>query len=217
MNNKVLIFLLSILLSGCAQIGNILIPAHPDSLSKPDLPNPSALILDNGSIECVPKAHLDVVSPDVVLKVFNAVLAADKKQYDTSFSATTSTCNFNDVELIKFKPTVKDGSPILDYEISLIKPGNAIVIEETKRDVKLLSNKVAAYPIATLLGKHNRHLLIGTWDQKIGNILGFINPVMMIHAIWGAFDESLYETDIVAKIKIAPIIHVNGENKFADI
>jgi hypothetical protein len=86
------------------------------------------------------------------------------------------------------------------------------------KDIQLsgVQSKVAASPYVTL--KNGENPLSGDeWDQNIGNLFGFINPIMMIHALYGLYDDSIYETEIVTKIKIEPVIQINGENKYADI
>jgi hypothetical protein len=50
---------------------------------------------------------------------------------------------------------------------------------------------------------HETNPLSGdSWSSKIGNFIGFVNPFMIFHAIYGVFDDDIYKVNTQVKIRI---------------
>lgn len=223
MNMKTLtITLILIVLPGCAEVANIIVPPHPRSLIEHKNPD---VIVNTVNKEAFSTMSADVAG--IAKDGLRAALLADQKQYSASFTTRyfTTSDKFDDLCSISFYFNPKlvphnkgvDNDDTFSYTLRIDRNVNGRILKlEHEATVRSLQSKVAVWPVLSWINDSSFELG-NKWDHIAGNIIGVVNPFMMIHAFYGIFDESIYETDLVAKLKIQPIIEVNGERKFASI
>lgn len=193
-----LVACLSLSTAGCSSIGNVFFAPHPASLAEiePELTmNPGSCDRSEASSQSLAGSAVGVA-----VGLLGSGLKKEAKRYKASYSATTSsdleqTCQISLVEL-----------DVVDLILELDKTKIAIRVKDGTFNPERVKAKVTAWPLRTVFtaDDHNPFKNQGI-ASGIGTAFGFVNPLMMLHFMWGLFDDDIYKVAYAAKVRIETI------------
>ncbi len=122
----------------------------------------------------------------------------------------------NESELVDLVTSRLGRTQLVNFNIYLDKSGSTLRLNIDKPEFKGFRSKVAAWPLVTAI--KGRNPWAGeSWSSKIGNTIGFINPLMILHAIYALFDEDVYSVDTKVKVRIDSVATVGAQPRLINV
>jgi hypothetical protein len=204
-----------VLNSGCTALGNLILSPHPDSLR--DITDDDVSLELFQEADCKPKTKSSFVGGPIApllvgvgVALIKEMLSTESSKYKASYTGTASAEDFRKSNCIQLSSISSRSKRKLSiFKAPLERQATSFVLSDATLTVHGFKSKVAAWPIVTLL--HGRNPFDGdTLSSIVGNALGLINPFMMVHALYGLFDDDVYRVDIKVKAKIDVILSKGG-------
>lgn len=187
----------------CTSVGNVLFAPHPASLEDP---KPTLALTTESGATCLDRKPTDATAKMVpaaaagaAVAVIQMLLEKEAEQYKATYSAAGSG-DLGQTRCLRFSAP---GTVSLELELD---PGTtAVRVSDGYLEVRGTQAKVAAFPWRTL-AKGDNPFGSDDWSSRIGNGFGFVNPLMLLHFLWGLVDSSVYEVDIAARVQMDTVV-----------
>lgn len=203
--------------SGCNTIGNLLISPHPDSLAKPE-----AKLALRG-VACDDEEFSAAAASDLVgvaVSLLQDVLEHEAKRYSASYSAGTA------ADLVLPGCLDFDAGDVGSFQVNLTADKPAFLLADGELRIDGVKSKVAAWPLRTIWGALESDVKAallkpwsqGSWDARLGNLIGIVNPLMIVHWLYAeTIDPGLYKVDVDVRVRLDTVIVSLNQSQLANL